>query len=91
MGLDDLDFGEVLGSNRILTQAISRWIWSMKSQAGEPLFSGIRYRSRFDPESICLALYQGRFSIDGDIHTQSITPQTPGLVEAANILRLSIA
>ena len=91
MGLNDLDFGELLGSNRTLTQAISRWIWSMKSNSGEPLFSGIRYRSRFDPEGICLALYQDRFSIDGNVTTQPISGDSPGFAGAASILRLKIA
>lgn len=90
LGLEDLDFGDLLGTDRNLTQAISRWIWSMKTDGGEPLFSGIRYRSRFDPECICLALYEGRFSVDGDIDTQSITPETSGFAEAASILRLQI-
>ena len=91
MGLDDLDFGELLGSNRTLTQAISRWVWSMKSGSGQPLFSGIRYRSRFDPECICLALYEDRYSIDGDVDILPITPETPGFADAGSILRLTIA
>lgn len=90
MGLDDLDFSELLGSNRTLTQAISRWVWSMTDDAGQPLFSGIRYRSRFDPDCLCLALYQNRFRTDGDIAIESITPETPGFADAAKILRLSI-
>lgn len=91
MGLTDLDFSHVLGDNRDLTRAISRWIWTMTSDSGQPLFSGIRYRSRFDPNCICLALYEGRFFIDGDIDTQPISSKTPGLAEAASILRLKIA
>lgn len=89
--LSDLDFSHVFSDNRDLTRAISRWIWSLTNEDGDPLFSGIRYRSRFDPECICLALYEGRFSIDGDIATQPITSETPGLAEAASILRLQIA
>lgn len=91
MGLDDLDFGELLGSNRTLTQAISRWVWLMKDEDGQPLFSGIRYRSRFDPECMCLALYEDRYSIDGDVDIQPINRETPGFAEAASILRLRIA
>lgn len=90
LGLDDLDFSHVLGGNRDLTRAISRWIWSMESDAGEPLFSGIRYRSRFDPNCICLALYEDRYRIDGDVTVQPITSETPGFAEAASILRLEI-
>ena len=89
--LDDLDFSNILSSDRNLTSGISRWIWSIQNENGEPLFSGIRYRSRFDPECICLALYQDRFSVDGKVRTQSITPDTPGFDEAASILRLKIA
>lgn len=90
LGLEDLDFSHVLGDNRDLTRAISRWIWSMESKAGQPLFAGIRYRSRFDPESICLALFEDRYNVDGDIDIQPITPETPGLNEAASVLRLEI-
>ena len=91
MGFTDLDFSHVLSDNRDLTRAISRWLWTMTTDSNKPLFSGIRYRSRFDPECICLALYEGRFSIDGDIDIQPITPETPGLPEAASTLRLTIA
>lgn len=80
----------MLGDNRDLTRAISRWLWTMTTDSGEPLFSGIRYRSRFDPDSACLALYQDRYQVDGDIDTQPITSDTPGFAEAASILRLEI-
>lgn len=88
--LDDLDFSHVLGDNRDLTRAISRWIWSMKTDSGDPLFAGIRYRSRFDPECICLALYQDRFRVEGEVVTQPVTPNTPGFSEATTTLRLHI-
>lgn len=91
MGLTDLDFGHLLSDNRDLTRAISRWIWSLESEEGSPLFSGIRYRSRFDPECICIALYENRYTVDGDIGTQSISPETPGFAEAASALRLTTA
>lgn len=90
LGIDDLDFGAVLGSHRRLTQAISRWLWTLETDSGQPMFSGIRYRSRFDPECICLALYQDRYTVS-DIDTQPITPETPGFAEATSILRLKIA
>lgn len=91
LGHTDLDFSRLLGDDRNLTQAISRWIWTMTNEAGQPLFAGIRYRSRFDPESVCIALYENRFEIDGEIDIQSITSQTPGFAEAASTLRLHIA
>lgn len=91
LGLTDLDFSHVLSDNRELTRAISRWIWSMTNDSGEPFFSGIRYRSRFDPDCVCIALYQDRFQVEGDILSQPIIPQTPGFAEAASTLRLSIA
>lgn len=91
LGVDDLDFGTVLSNNRQLTQGISRWLWSLTHDSGQPLFSGIRYRSRFDPECICLALYQDRYEIDGNIDIQPITPNTPGFAEAASILRLEVS
>lgn len=91
LGINDVDFGVVLGNDRRLTQAVSRWIWSMRDDDGQPLFSGIRYRSRFDPDRICLALYSDRFAVDGDFNTQPITLETPGFAEAASILRLQIS
>lgn len=90
MGLDDLDFGELLGTNRTLTQAISRWLWTLEVDPGKPMFSGIRYRSRFDPECICLALYQDRYKVS-DTNTQPITPETQGFAEAAATLHLKIS
>ncbi len=91
MRIADLDFSHVLSDNRDLTRAISRWLWTMTSDSGEPLFSGIRYRSRFDPECICFALYENRYAVDGDVEIQPITPETPGFAEAATTLRLEIA
>ena len=91
LGEKDLDFSHVLSDNRELTRAISRWIWSMTTDAGEPLYSGIRYRSRFDPDCICIALYQDRFQVEGDILTRPITSETPGFAEATSTLRLTIA
>ncbi|MCA9834341.1 MAG: RES family NAD+ phosphorylase [Thermomicrobiales bacterium] len=90
LGVADLDFGEVLGTNRQLTRAISRWLWSLSASSGIPLFSGIRYRSRLDPSCFCLALFEDRFRVIGEVSTETITTHSAGFAEAAEILRLRI-
>lgn len=90
LGLADLDFGVVLGSDKRITRAISKWIWTTRDEAGLPVFSGVRYRSRFDTDNICQAIFSERFEIIGDISTEPLTADHPALVEAASILRLEI-
>lgn len=91
MGLDDLDFGHVLGSDRVLTGAIGRWVWSHMDESGRPSFSGIRYRSRWDPDALCVALYNNRFHADGEVRIEKIGFETSGFEEAMETLRLAAA
>ncbi len=88
LDLDDLDFGVVLGRDRQVTQGISRWAWSRKDGNGNPAYAGIRFRSRFDPEAICYALYADRFSVMGDVESIPISATTPGLAAALATLNL---
>lgn len=88
LGISDLDFGDMLGSNRQLTCAISYWVWSQYQEKGEPRFSGIRYRSRLDPDQTSLVLFDHRFELAGTPSVECITPETPGFAEALQILRL---
>lgn len=91
LGINDLDFGDMLGSHRQLTRAISYWVWSQTQEGGEPRYSGIRYRSRLDPDQTSLVLFEHRFELVGSPRVDSITSDTPGFAEALQILRLQIA
>lgn len=91
LGISDLDFGDMLGSNRQLTRAISYWVWSQIDTDGGPRFSGIRYRSRLDPDQTSLVLFEHRFELVGTPRVEAINTETPGFAEALQILRLQIS
>lgn len=91
LGLDDLDFGDVLSQNRSLTRGISRWIRRQADQDGKAQYAGVRFRSRFDPDAICYALYADRFTVAGAIETCDLDHDAPGLAEALATLNLTLA
>lgn len=90
LGIPDLDLSRVTDGNRRLTRAIARWVYNLKSDDGHPLFSGIKYTSRFGTDLPCYALFDGRYEIVGDVESYSLQATTPALIEAASILRLEI-
>ena len=52
LGYTDLDAGDVLSRDRLLTMIISRW-------AHEQEYRGIAYPSRLDPARSCWAIFEG--------------------------------
>lgn len=74
-GIPDLDAGVAQGSNRSITQAISRWAYDRG-------FQGIVYRSRLDNEIRCWAIFEGAaFLPEGRV--EIITRTDPDLVDIA--------
>lgn len=52
LGMGDLDISGVRGPSRRLTQAIGAWAY-------DEGYSGIAYKSRFDDDYVCWALFEG--------------------------------
>jgi hypothetical protein len=87
---DDLDFSDVMGRTRPLTQAISRFIYMHPADDGTRT-AGIRYLSRLNPGWECWALFHDRVAdhLVGGFPSE-IDPSDPHLLEAARVLGLSI-
>lgn len=83
LGLDDLDASDVMSRNRDVTQSIARWTLAHHYQ-------GIVYRSRLDSSFTCWAIFEGaRFAPVAA--AEPISPDSPDLLRAAEILRLQLA
>jgi hypothetical protein len=76
-----LDHGVLRGRNRALTQALSRHCFDRG-------WSGILYRSKFDDDEKCAALFEGRSRIVPGGRAQSLDEDLDLLVRACSILKI---
>lgn len=90
LGVDDLDFGEVLSTNRNLTRGISNWVRGSMNMDGSPAFAGIRFRSRFDPDELCYALYADRFRVQEQVDSQPLLGVGNDLMVVTSLFSLQI-
>ncbi|HEX3724204.1 MAG TPA: hypothetical protein VHV31_15560 [Nitrolancea sp.] len=74
---------------REVTQTIARHIYELTDSLGEPLFSGIYYGSQWGFDLECWALFDRR-NAHGGVTSYDVLPSTPGLIQAASVLQLSI-
>lgn len=82
--LKDYDASVLLsGTPRAFTQAISRYVFD----AG---FAGIVYRSRYAPDELCVALFEGRHQLTSSDATR-IAIADPDLTRACTIHHLAFA
>ncbi len=88
-GVSDVDMSAVSGSLRQFTQECSRYIFDQTDDQGAPLYAGIRYVSRLNPNWECWAIFDSRFRHQ-PYPAESVYPNDPGLVEAARLFNLSI-
>lgn len=89
LGIREIDLSAVTSQHRQLTQQIARYIYEQVDEHGEPLFAGLRYLSRLNPEWECWAIFDRRF-VHRPGPSETIHPNDPGLLEAARIFRLTI-
>lgn len=54
-----LDLSDVHGRDRALTRAIATAIFTERNEAGDFLYDGIKYTSRFGPDWECWAVFEG--------------------------------
>ncbi len=90
LGLPDFDLSAVTGPHRKLTQEISRYIYEYEDESGGPVFAGIRYVSRLNIDWECWAIFDKRMGKSTTGMPESIFPDDPGLIEAANLFDLKI-
>ena len=82
LGIADLDVSAIRGPHRALTRAISRWAY-------ERGYHGLVYRSRFDDQSDCWAIFER--SLFSPIHpAEPITRTDPDLRAVARLFNLGI-
>jgi hypothetical protein len=82
LGIGDLDLSEVLGRNRRLTQAISRWAY-------ESGYAGVVYRSRFTAAASLWAIFEGG-GLEAIGLPAPILPDDPDLLAVARLYRLAV-
>ena len=84
VGIADLDRGDVLGKNRLITRWISQAVNDFKDDEGIPAFQGIRYTSRIDRDLEAWAIFDRC-----DVTLKSSSPVSindPALIAAAKKL-----
>jgi hypothetical protein len=85
-GYRDLDLGELLRQDRVLTQHVSRW-------AHDQGYRGMVYPSRFGAALACWALHGGEAAATGNpfipLGTAPIAPDDPDLWEAVRLFGLA--
>jgi len=79
-----LDHGVLRGRNRALTQALGRHCFDRG-------WSGVLYRSKFDDNEKCAALFEGRSRIIPRGRAQSLDEDLDLLVVACSQLRIALS
>ena len=92
-GIRELDGAAIrLTTPRRLTQEISSHLYALADDAGEPLFAGIAYRSRFGDNYDNWAVFERPLDPDilQDRRVAKIDPDSPALDAALNLLGLRL-
>lgn len=90
LGLDDLDFGDLMGRERRVTQNAARCVHEATDETGTSVFDGIRYVSRLNPGWELWAMFADRMVHEPEDLYHTISGDDPDLREAAEILGVEI-
>lgn len=98
LGIEDVDVGTLLGPERQLTQRAARHVYERFDRKGRPLFHGVRYLSRHNPEWECWAVFDTRAPWSLEAPSDAPNPgvasrigaDDPYVVEAAAALGLDV-
>jgi hypothetical protein len=98
LGVGDIDVGTLLGPERQLTQRAARHVYERFDRRGRPLFHGVRFLSRHNPDWECWAVFDTRApwpaSEAGDAPNPGVASRIgaddPYMVEAAAALGLDV-
>lgn len=88
-GYEDFDLGAIYGSNRRITQEVSRYVYEQINGDKEPLFAGLRYKSRLNNEE-CWAVFYNRM-LHKPYSIEPVRIGDPALIEAVALLSISMA
>jgi hypothetical protein len=89
LGLPDVDVSALCGPERVLTQEIARYLYEQGDPAGRPRFNGLRCLSHYNTDWECWAIFTDRL-VHRVVRVDPIPATTPGLFDAARILKLRI-
>lgn len=87
LGVDLVDVGIVRGRNRLITRAIAQWVFDATDDAGDYLYSGIRYMSRLGAWE-CWAVFDGVLMYEQSRRT--IDVEDPELIAVADQFDLRV-
>lgn len=90
LGLDDLDFSDLIGRERRVTQNAARCIYEAADETGAPVFDGIRYVSRLNPGWELWAVFADRMNHEPEELYQTIRRDDPDLRNAADTLDIEV-
>lgn len=90
LALNDLDFSDLTGRERPVTQCAARCVYEVTDDTGESVFDGIRYASRLNPGWELRAIFADRLAHEPEDLYQTISRDDPDLHEAADILDIEV-
>lgn len=90
MGMDDLDFSDLAGRERRITQEAAKCVYEATGGTDKHLFDGIRYVSRLNPGWELWAIFADRLVHKPEDLYHTITRDNPDLREAAETLEIEI-
>lgn len=90
LGLADLDFSDLTGRERRVTQYAARCIYEATDETGAPIFDGIRYVSRLNHGWELWALFADRMVHEPEELYQTISRHDPDLRKDAEILDIEV-
>ena len=87
LGYSDLDLGMICGPDRRVTRLISNWAFEQADE-GEPLYGGIRYKSRLGDQWECWAIFED--AITAEVERRSVHPSMAALQSIASLFELQL-
>lgn len=82
IGAETLDIPDVTGTNRLLTREIAQWCYAETDEAGNALYGGLRYTSRYDANEECWAVFWREEVLFVD-EQRAIAQNDPHLIEVS--------
>ncbi len=89
LGFQDVDLSTMTGYHRLFTQLCARYVYERRDERGAPVFAGIRYVSRLNPNWECWAIFDTRM-VHQPRDAEAIETDDPDLVEVGALFGLSI-
>lgn len=91
LGIDDIDYGAIVGRNRRFTQAVASYFFEqIDDERDAPAYDGLYFRSRYNPAWECWAIFDRSLVRVTAIRAHQIESSDTELAHAAALLHLAI-